>query len=466
MPGSNATPPPRGLTTRFIETLQPDPARRYEVPDRRSPGLVLRVMPTGKRIFRWYLTSLGRVVTIGPFHPAEEPPPGFVSLKLAREWLDRLKVAYTAGMLDAMEAELQAYLNPPRGAAVAVADESVLTVARVAGEFYERRLLPHRKHPAEARSTLDRDILPRLGPRPIAEVRTPECAHVIEAVVDRGAAGRAAKVLGLLKQLFRFAESRGYIDRNPASPLRGIDLGVVLGSRQRWLTEEEIPLFWTALERDHTDAFADAIGKVQRHPAMTPQARVGLKILLLTAVRTGELLKARWENVDLAAGLWTVPVRDQKGTLAQARHAKPWVVPLASTALALFKELKALAGDSPWVMSSEAEGGHFTDKSLGRAMRRLFTNEPPLLTLPGGLAAPHDLRRSARTHLAKLRVPLHVVERALNHSLGRIVQIYDQNDYLDERREALEKWDAYLARLVNPASSVVAFLPGRQTQGA
>jgi integrase len=92
-------------------------------------------------------------------------------------------------------------------------------------------------------------------------------------------------------------------------------------------------------------------------------------------------------------------------------------------------------------------------------MRRMFEGEPPRLTLPGGPASPHDLRRTMRTHLGKLRVPLHIVERCLNHSLGRIVQTYDQGDYLDERREALEKWDAYLRRLLAPEASNVAFLP-------
>ena len=419
LPISKRSTPPRGLTVAFIEALQPDPQRRYEVPNRRAPGLVLRVLPSGKRIFRWYVTNLGRVVTIGPYHPAEDPPRAFVSLKMARGWLDRLKAAYAGGTLDTVEAELKDYLGPSKDPAPATLDMSVLTVAKVADEFYARRLLPHRKLPNEARATLDKDILSKIGGRPIAAVRTPECAHLVENVVDRGSAGRAGKVLGLVKQLFRFAESRGYIDRNPASPLHPIDLGVITGSRQRWLTEEEIPMFWAALERDRTEAFADKIGKVQRHPAMSPAARAGLKVLLLTAVRTGELLKARWENVDLKAATWTVPVVDQKGTLAQAQRAKPWVVPLAPAALVLFKELKALAGESPWVMSSEAEDGHYTDKSLGRAMRRLFQNKPPLLTLPGGPASPHDLRRTARTHLGKLRVPLHVVERCLNHSLGR-----------------------------------------------
>ena len=87
-------------------------------------------------------------------------------------------------------------------------------------------------------------------------------------------------------------------------------------------------------------------------------------------------------------------------------------MPLSPTALALFRELRDLAKDqdgkdSPWALASEeADCGHYDDKSLGRAMRRLFENKNPILTLPGGPASPHDLRRTMRTHLGRLKVPL------------------------------------------------------------
>ena len=83
-------------------------------------------------------------------------------------------------------------------------------------------------------------------------------------------------------------------------------------------------------------------------------------------------------------------------------------------------------------------------------MRRLFTRgKPPLLAFEGERPTPHDLRRTVRTHLSKtLRVPPHVAEKCLNHSLGRVFSTYDQGDYLDDRRLALGAWDAYVERLV------------------
>jgi hypothetical protein len=122
--------------------------------------------------------------------------------------------------------------------------------------------------------------------------------------------------------------------------------------------------------------------------------------------------------VSFDSAPWTIPTK-QKLTKRQERNAGPFVIPLPSLAVDLFRDLRELAGESPWaVASEEASGGHFTDKALGLALRRLFADKAPRLVLAGGDAHPHDLRRTMRTHLGRLRVPLHIVERCLNHSLG------------------------------------------------
>jgi integrase len=411
-------------------------------------------MPSGLKIFRWYRHTPGGkrdVVTIGPWSPTALP--GHVTLHEARAKLEELKAAHRGGEVANVEAEIKKALHPEP----VIAPPGSVLVSDIADDFYKRRIEPHRKRPLVAWAILKADVLPVIGRYPVGAVTTPQCAKLIERVVDRGAVVHAGKVLGLLKQMFRFAEGRGHIDRNPAAPLEPVNLGVEHNSRDRWLTGDEIKLFWSTLES--TVEIAPG-----RHADNTmSRATVNaLQILLLTGVRSCELLLARWEHVDLKAGTWTIPVETQKLSPKQARGAKPFTVPLLPMATERFTTLKKIAGESAWVMSSvprTATGGeqpdtHFTEKALGRAMRRLWRRHGELKKLPE--ASPHDLRRTLRTHLGKLRVPLHVVERCLNHTLGRIVQTYDHGDYLDERREALAKWETHLAGVLSGKQKVVA----------
>jgi integrase len=281
----------------------------------------------------------------------------------------------------------------------------------------------------------------------------------VEKVVDRGAKAHAGKVLGLVKQLFKFAEGRDLIQRNPAGRLDPDDLGIVLGRRKRWLTDKEIPIFWTALNEKTDPVYVERrdprTGKTQKFkqtmPTLGDTTRAGLRVLLLTGVRSGELLQARWEEIDFKAATWTIPVANQKLSPKQARDAHAFVIPLVPAAVEQFKALQKAAKGSPWVMVSpdpDSKLGRYEDHSLNHAMRRLFGGKTPTVKLEGGAVSPHDLRRTMRTHLGKLRIPPHITERCLNHSLGRIVQIYDQGDYIEERREALERWAGYLDRLI------------------
>lgn len=452
--------PSRGWTPKFIESMKPR-ATRYELSDPVTPGLILRVHPSGVKSFRWYVRSLERVVVLGPWAFSETP--SHLTLSQAKWWLDRLKTARVAG-----EAELNAVvgeLNNQLAPRPADGDDRLL-FRKVADEFYEDDIRTNRKRPEQARRILDKDILPVIGARSLLSITTLDCRDVVRRTVDRGAATHAGRVLSLLKQLFNWAQSNGFTDRNPAAPLRPRHLGVVENVCDRCLDTKEIALFWAALD-DALNANRPEAHKLR------PATAAALKLLLLTGVRTGELLKAQWKNVDLGGATWTIPVADQKLTKEQERRAKPFMVPLSPTAVALFQELRAIADavqaarqddeeeealELPWVMTSpDSADGHYTDKSLTKAMSRLF--KPPIsLELPGGEATPHDLRRTMRTHLGKLRVPLHVVERCLNHSLGRIVQTYDVGDYLDERREALEKWDAYVLGLLDARVPNVALL--------
>jgi len=134
--------------------------------------------------------------------------------------------------------------------------------------------------------------------------------------------------------------------------------------------------------------------------------------------------------------------------------------------VALSDQLKMLAGKSLWVMASDTESGHYNDKALSKAMRRLFalkspdpdpeTDKKTMPLLPIPTATPHDLRRTLRTQMGEvLKVEPHICERCLNHSLGKLTQTYDTGAYLEQRREAIERWADQVDLYVSQHDNVV-----------
>jgi integrase len=413
-------------------------------------GLRLRVNPAGKsgrggaKVWRWFVVLDGerRNVTLGAWSPD-----GIAGLSLsqARQELDRLKREHQAGRLRAALDELEAKRSPVAATGPA-GEPTVDDVAKAFVEFIRRR----RKNPQDVEHTLDADILPAIGKRPIRSVTSREVRELVERVVERGASTHAGRVMAHVKQLFKFAQGRDDVQANPAAPLTPEALGVVNRRCDRFLSPAEIAEFWHALDGGRT----------------TPTVRDCLRLLLLLGVRTGELLRAQWpefSDLDAAEPTWTVPAAHQKLTKRAEAHARPWAIPLPPPAVAIFRELKAFADSlgSKYVAASFAgKGEPLSEKSLGHAMRKLFEGSEPLLKFAGERPTPHDLRRTLRTHLGDtLEVDFHIAERCLNHSLGRVAGIYDRGDYLPQRRAALEKWASYVERLIEPGARSVAFLP-------
>ena len=299
------------------------------------------------------------------------------------------------------------------------------TVSELCEVFYKDRILPHLRRPDAVLQVIEHDINPVIGNKLINTLSTVAVVHCVKCVVDRGAVAHAGKVTAILKQLFKFAEGRGYIDRSPAYALDKKDLGIVMPKRERFLNANEFKPVW--------DAISNA-------PKTSLPVKNGLKVLMLTGLRTGELIKAKWANINFDKKALFIPKEDTKTLEA-------WTVPLTYEVIALIKDLQGL--DPVYIFAGK--NGMMTDKVLGRAMRRFF--ESGALTIEK--VRPHDFRRTIRTHLEQLNVQPHIAEKCLNHSLGAINAVYNKNTYLDERREALERWETFFMLQVNPRQNVI-----------
>jgi len=288
-------------------------------------------------------------------------------------------------------------------------------------EFIGRYLRPHRKDPAYAEAILARDVLPEWKGRDARTITPGEVIELLDGIVDRGSPVQANRTAALLSQLFRFGIHRRIVAATPVQLL--YRPGGKEKPRERVLTDEELQAF-----------LADP-KKCTRFDRL---AHV-MQVLLLTGQRRGELALARWEDIDLKARTWTI--RDEV-----AKGGRGHVVPLSDAAVREFEALRQLArrSRSAWVLPANGGERHLDPRQLTRSVAKCLARFKA-----EGIAAftLHDLRRTVRTGLARLKVEPHIAERVLNHAQDTIAGTYDRHAYMDEKRAALEKWAAHLEGL-------------------
>ena len=289
----------------------------------------------------------------------------------------------------------------------------------LASEYLERHVRPNRKDPAYSARILDKDVLPTWKGRDARTIEPHEVIELLDGIVERGSAVMANRTAGLLGQLFKFGIHRRIVTASPVQLL--YRPGGREKPRERSLTDDELRAF-----------LSDPIG-------CTRYARLAhvVTVLLLTGQRRGELARARWREIDLAARTWTIPDEN-------AKSGRGHVVPLSAWAVGEFRALQRLAKHSPWVLPANG-GEHPVDpKQLTRSLAKCRTRFEAHGIAPFNL---HDLRRCCRTGLARLKVAPHIAERVLNHAQERIPGTYDMHDYADEKRAALEQWAAHVMAL-------------------
>jgi len=416
---------PRRFTDKYLSHLKAGPAR-VELTD--STGLMVRVSPRGVRSFWWVHKADGKThrEALGIWH--EDDPHG-LTLAQASAKLARLRAA-------------AATPGRTRGA-------GRVTVADLVDEFQTIYLDRNRERPWEARYLLVKDVVPRIGDRLIGDVTARMLVtEVIDPILARGAPVHAGRVLTLVKQMLGFAVGRGLLPVSPAAALTIKATGARLHEPgDRALADPEIAALWRFIDRR-----PGPLNGTLRLPEPTA---IAIQILLLTGVRGIELRSARWTDVDLAAGVWTIP-KTKTSARAKARARSegrppppPHRVPLVPAVVARLDRLQRLSEGSEWVLPAAGSAAKPTDsKWLTHVGARLRGR----VLLPDGTPiAPwsiHDLRRTFRSGLARLGVPPHVAEVALGHSLGRIAAVYDRHDYFSERGEALERWARHVLGLV------------------
>jgi len=309
---------------------------------------------------------------------------------------------------------------------------------------------------AELKRSFGKGVLPQIGTKPVRSITEKDLLALLRKKGRVEGRNRSAVVLYRdLLQLFRWAEKRrpwrGLLIDGNAMELIDAKSFVVPGydithERDRILSLPEIAELQTIF-RDTTVNYETALDKRTASRPLKIETQLALWIVLSTTCRIGELLKAEWKHVDLVKGEWFVPQQNTKTNV-------DWVVFLSSFALKHFRALHAITGDTPWCFPARRTDDHLCEKTVSKQIgdrQERFKNRKPLknrrhdnsLVLANGGNGewtPHDLRRTGSTLMQSLKVPEHVRERCLNHSVGgKIGRIYGRWEFADEKRDAWQK---------------------------
>lgn len=400
------------LTDKALKALKAKP-KAYTVADER--GLYVEVFPTGGIVwrYRYRLNGKSEKLTLGK-HPA-------LSLKNARARRDEAAAKVAMGESPARQKQLAKTVGG-----------SAPTVAEFAERYFREILAKDRADATQPRRYLDNDILPFIGAKPMADLVAEDVRSIIWRKKDHGFDAAAGQLRGLLKRLCDYALTCGVLQANPvmALPMRHVHKAK---ARDRTLSPDEIRIFLKA-------AFESNIRR---------QFKLGLHLVLLTMVRKSELLHARWADVHLDEAEWHIPAENSK-------TGKPHIVYLSRQAVALFRELRALAGGSELVMPGRGSLTRpFAHNAMNTALKTALQGQSiPTFTI-------HDLRRTASTLLHENGWPSDVVEKALNHTIGGVRGVYNRAEYADQRREMLQFWASFVEGLASDGNVVMGRFGGK-----
>ncbi len=285
--------------------------------------------------------------------------------------------------------------------------------------FLERHIKRerNRKRPEYVERILRRYVLTEWAGRDARSITSHEVLDLLDKVVDRGSPVMANRLAAVLVQLFKYGIHRKIIEATPVQLLfrpGGKEL-----PRVRTLSDAELRILLS----------------VEPHRRWA-RMHHAINVLLLTGQRRGELALANWNEFNFDKALWAIPG-------ARTKTGKATLVPLSPSVIEELRDLRRLSGSSPWLFPNGGEkpaDPKLLTRNVARAQERFGELGIAQFTL-------HDLRRTCRTGLSKLKIPPHIAERVMNHAPERIIGTYDTHDYLDEKRDALVKWSEYLKGL-------------------
>lgn len=364
--------------------------------------MYLEVRPNGSKYWRFKYRYIGKekLLALGVYPET--------SLAEAREKLLRARKLLENGVDPSQD----------RRKKKALAKESAEnTFEVIAREWYDNRKSRWRKRYAEEIITrLEKDIFPEIGSYPIVEIEPPLLLHVIRKIENRGAHELAKRQLQKCGEIFRYAIATGKAQRDPSQDIKEA-LMPVRKEHFAALDVNELPEFIAALERNDARLYQST--------------RNAIKLVMLTFVRTSELINARWEEIDFDKKEWVIPAERMK-------MGREHIVPLSRQAIEVLESQKILAGQWPLVFPSSVKPRNsISNNTILGALKRLGYQ---------GRMTGHGFRALAMSAIKQeLGYRHEVVDRQLAHvPRNKIDKAYDRALFLKERKIMMQEWADYL----------------------
>jgi integrase len=366
-------------------------------------GLFLLVVPSGGKWwrFRYRFDGKNKLLSMGVYPD--------VPLTKARDRREKARQLLADG-IDPGEQRKTA-----KEAKVARATNSFEAVAREWFEKYSPRWAT--SHSDKIIKRLENDVFPWVGAKPISEISPPEVLKVLHRIEGRGAMDTAHRALQNCGQVFRYGVATGRVLSDPCRDLRGA---------LRPLKHEH---FAAITEPTEVAALLRAIDGFQG----TFVVQSALRLAPMFFVRPGELRKAEWAEFNLEKAEWRYLV-----TKTKTEH----LVPLASQAAAILRDLHALTGQRRYVFPGRDPQKPMSDAALNAALRRMGYDTKTEIT-------GHGFRAMARTILHQdLGFAPEVIEHQLAHRVpGSLGAAYNRTKFIKERRIMMRRWANYLDKL-------------------
>jgi integrase len=395
--------PKRAAPLTEMQVRKAKPAEKpYRLAD--GKGLYLEVMPNGSRYWRMKYRFDGKEKRAA-FGVYPE-----VSLAEAREACVAARKQLAAGI------DPSAQKKEVKRARVLLASSSFEAVAR---EWFETQREGWTEvYAGKVINSLEVDVFPKIGAKPIADIEAPHMLEILWAVEARGVRETAKRVLQRSRAVFQYGIMTGRCARNPAAD---IDAETVLkktaGVRHMARVKPmEIP----QLMRDVAEYQGDVV------------TRLALCMMALTFVRTTELIKAEWTEFDEKTAEWRIPAERMK-------MRDPHIVPLSRQALEVLDELRKLNGAERHVFFSVQGRRPISNNTMLYALYRMGYKS----RMTG-----HGFRGLAATVLRELGYSRDLVDRQLAHAeRNQVTAAYVHAEFLPERRKMMQHWADHLDAL-------------------